>query len=62
MKDNMKSILSALLRLLDMHEELEHNWNGLLIEPTPDAFKMLTKKVVVVLLSYIAIGICFLIC
>ena len=27
--------------------ELEHNWTGLLIEPNPDAFEMLTKKVVV---------------
>ena len=35
--------------------ELEHNWTGLLIEPNPDAFEMLTKKVVVVLLSYIGI-------
>ena len=25
--------------------ELEHNWTGLLVEPNPDAFKLLTNKV-----------------
>ena len=34
--------------------ELKKNWTGLLVEPNPDAFEMLTKKVVV-LLSYIGI-------
>ena len=33
--------------------ELKHNWTGLLVEPNPDAFKMLTNKVGILILFFI---------